>query len=577
MFFFLGVATRIPFTSELLLHMDSGQFALALEKFDITLHQPHPPGYFLYVMIGRFLNSFINDANDVFVSLSVFFSGLTIAVIYLLGRDLFKRRIGIVSAFLALSSPSIWFHGEVSLTYIAEAFFSTLIAFFCWKMIQGDEKYLWISAAALGVAGGIRQNTAVFLFPLWLYSIRSFPRKKMAVSLVILTVTSLLWFVPMVRMTGGWDAYRYAFHELWKFHTGGNSVFEKGPDMFVLYFFTLIRYMVYGLGLGIFPFAILIYFMARGRNVALLEREKVLFLAFWCIPVLLFYLLVFISIQNPGYSLIFLPAFLIIAAVSIDLFGNDMKNILNVNLGVLLFSVLMVSNTLAFFLVPFPVSYRWIRDHDDNLKALLSDIKTFDPGDTVVFVNNYIYYSYRHIMYYLPEYRVYNVDVRITPSGEARKIFQGIHRRTILSDGFFLPGTSRSFVAPLDASDPKYGKTDAYVKEGGVTRDLTPGIRVVSGPISMLGTVFPEVGGKVVPGGGGDGGSDPGVRQESSLWPESWCTKHVSSRRRRAYCLERKRSHGCEGHGESINTSVDSEGKVFHGGKGAWERKRSAI
>src|SRR4030043_931374 len=97
-FFFLGVITRVPFTSRMLLHMDSCQFALALEKFDITVHQPHPPGYFLYVMMGRILHLFIADANTVFVSISVFFSGLTVACVYLLGKEGFERKIGIGAA-----------------------------------------------------------------------------------------------------------------------------------------------------------------------------------------------------------------------------------------------------------------------------------------------------------------------------------------------------------------------------------------------------------------------------------------------------------------------------------------------
>ena len=129
-FFFLGIATRVPFTSRLLLNMDSCQFALALEKFDITVHQPHPPGYFLYIMLGRLLNVFIADANTVYVSISVFFSGIAIAAVYLLGRDIFGRKIGTIAALLALSSPSFWFHGEVALTYIVEAFFSTITAIF---------------------------------------------------------------------------------------------------------------------------------------------------------------------------------------------------------------------------------------------------------------------------------------------------------------------------------------------------------------------------------------------------------------------------------------------------------------
>src|SRR4030066_1507733 len=96
--FFITIITRIPWTSKLLYHWDSVQFALALKKYDITLHQPHPPGYFFYVMLGRLLNLLINDANTVFVSISVIFSGLAVAAIYHLGKEISDKKIGIIAA-----------------------------------------------------------------------------------------------------------------------------------------------------------------------------------------------------------------------------------------------------------------------------------------------------------------------------------------------------------------------------------------------------------------------------------------------------------------------------------------------
>jgi len=93
--------------------------------------------------------------------------------------------------------------------------------------LKGDHKYVWLSAIALGIAGGIRQNTIVFLFPLWLFSVRGVPVRKIILSLGLLGIVFLLWFVPMVWMTGGLNAYRGALGELWLFNTGYVSVFVK--------------------------------------------------------------------------------------------------------------------------------------------------------------------------------------------------------------------------------------------------------------------------------------------------------------------------------------------------------------
>ena len=491
-FFFLAIATRAPFTSRLLLHMDSCQFALALEKFDITVHQPHPPGYFLYVMMGRILHLFIADENAVFVSISVFFSGLTVACVYFLGKEVFERKIGIVAALLALSSPSFWFHGEVALTYVVEAFFSTAIALFSWRILTGQDKYLWISAVILGLAGGIRQNTPVFLLPVWLYSIRNMAPGRIVASLCVLAATCLSWFIPMVWMSGGWEPYRGVFRELWIFHTGGHSLLEGQWVDSIRFSLKLIQYIVFGLGAGLFPFSVVVYSLARRGQFKSMEWRKVLFFSLWILPAVMFYISVFLSMQNPGYALVFLPALFILASFSIFHIGNELGDRYGRKASLAILTAVVVLNTATFFLLQSPVSYRWIRTHDLHLSILLADIKTFDPGETAVFVNNLIYYSYRHFMVYLPEYRAYNVDVRTATTGERRKTFWGINRETFLQEEVTLPENVTRFVTPIVLEDSKYSERYEYESKGVEVRDVTQGMFVASGSVVLLGLVYPE-------------------------------------------------------------------------------------
>src|SRR4030043_1139731 len=205
--FFITIITRIPWTSKLLYHWDSVQFALALERYDIAVPQPRSPGYFLYVMLGRLLNLFIDDANTVFVSISFIFSGLTVTAIYYLAKEMYDKQIAILAALIALTSPNLWFHGEVALSYIVEAFFSAAVALLCWRVLKGEHKYIWLSVIALGIAGGIRQNTIVFLLPLWMFSVKGVPIRKIIGSLALMGLVCLLWFIQMGWMTGGWNGY----------------------------------------------------------------------------------------------------------------------------------------------------------------------------------------------------------------------------------------------------------------------------------------------------------------------------------------------------------------------------------
>src|SRR5205809_1230104 len=103
--FIVTVISRLPFTSRLLFDQDSVQFALALEKYDVYLHQPHPPGYFLYVMAGKLINLFFHDANSSFLALSLIGGGLTVVAVYYLGLSIFDRETGLWAAALAFTSP----------------------------------------------------------------------------------------------------------------------------------------------------------------------------------------------------------------------------------------------------------------------------------------------------------------------------------------------------------------------------------------------------------------------------------------------------------------------------------------
>jgi len=486
--FLLVIITRVPFQSNLLYSMDSGHFALALEKFSVPVHQPHPPGYFLYVMLGRIFRFFTNDANQIFVSISIAFSAFAIVALYYLGKELHGRSTGVLAAAIGITSPTLWFHGEVALTYAAEAFFSTLIAFLCWRTRSGKRSGLWLSAIAMGIAGGFRQDTPIFLFPLWLYSTKDLPLREIALSFGLMALASLSWFIPMLHMTGGWDAYYGAFRELWTNNAGNFTVFGNGWPALKLYSATLFRFVVYGVGIWIFPLVLAFYALIRQRRVGSLDRARSLFLSLWALPAILFYLLVFLHPANPGYSLIFMPVIFIMAALSLEYFCTDLQRFLKKDLYPALAFLLILLNACWFFLSTSPPSYRGIRQHDRELIVMLDGIRTFPPQETAVFVaKDYVFFSFRHIMYYLPEYRVYLVDRRTASTGEARITFWGENKETKMADGIGLPEGIDKVAILTDGDDCRNTGDGVEYHQ----RMDHSGLCILSGPVTLLKGMFP--------------------------------------------------------------------------------------
>src|SRR5262249_50094318 len=150
------------------------------------------------------------------VGLAVAFSGLTTFVVYLLARTAYGRATAFVAATLLAVSPLSWFYGSVGVTYAAEALCATTVAYFAFRTLQGSETDAWLAAGYLGLAGGVRQSILFLLLPLWLGATVAGVRRlrTVVIGLAIMVVTVIAWFVPMIRLTGGFDRYLTASVDL---------------------------------------------------------------------------------------------------------------------------------------------------------------------------------------------------------------------------------------------------------------------------------------------------------------------------------------------------------------------------
>ena len=475
--FLFALAVRIPFASDMLYHHDSVNFALALEHYDISGHQPHPPGYFLYVMLGKLVHLFIADANSALVSMSIAFNGLTVLFIYLLAEAMYDRRTAIIASLLAVVSPNLWFHAEVALTYGAEAFFSTLTGFLCWRLYQGRHCAIWMSVLALGVAGGFRQNTMIFLFPLWLIAAWKGPgRTRIIPALALLVIVCAAWFVPMASMTGGLDVYMGAFKELWEFSTGHNSVFEKGWQHFLIFSRAILSFSIYNLGAGIVIIGTAFYAAARNGELSSICHGTRWFYAAWILPSYTFYQLIFIHPANPGYALIFLPPLLLLCARGTLRLGERMTAISGKKCTAILTLATLVANMSMFLFSDTEISLPTIRRHDRDLTLIMKEMGSFDPDNTAIILQPYLFHGFRLVMYYLPEYTMYMKNDRSVAAGR-KQIFWGTGRRTFISDKILLPANIGR-IATFDFED-----------KGGANSHKVDGLKEIwfsSGPASEM-------------------------------------------------------------------------------------------
>ena len=192
------------------------------------MHQPHPPGYFLYICLGRLASLIFHDANSAFVAISILFSCAAVAMICILTDSWFGHGAARFAGLIFLFSPLAWFHGTVALTYIVEAFFSALVGYLCWRADGGHSNCFVAAAIAVGAAAGFRPSSILFLAPLLLFSMSHAPRKQAAQGIAALILTLLAWLIPMLWIAGP-RAWLSALVSLWLTVPGKASIFNSSP------------------------------------------------------------------------------------------------------------------------------------------------------------------------------------------------------------------------------------------------------------------------------------------------------------------------------------------------------------
>ena len=379
--FVAALALRVPFRSALPYHWDAAEFTIAVTDYNVALSQPHAPGYFLYVMLGRLVHRFVGDPHASLVWVSVVAGSALVSVMFWLGRAMFDRRTGVIAALLAMTSPLLWFHSEVALSYIVDGLLVCVTVLTCWRATRrgawGDAVLI---GALLALVGGVRQQSVIALGPVVLYTFWKFERDrwaKLTGAAAIAVALGLAWFIPMVTLTGGLDSYL----EVVRRHTAFNAPATWAGGGFAALKQNVLLVVVFcaqGLMLaGIAIIAALVLRVYRGTAM----------LATWVISMFLLATVVGFT-KQPGYILNFLPGLLLLAAVALARWPWVTAIVCAVNI------------------VAFPA--REIREHDRQLREAAALIRT-QPAAIVCHAGEYLNFGLRQFQVVLPEYRQYQL------------------------------------------------------------------------------------------------------------------------------------------------------------------------
>jgi hypothetical protein len=462
----IAIVTRLPFRSHRVFNWDAVNFVLALRDYDVRLHHPHPPGYPVFIGMGRAVQLVIPDPNAALVTVAMLLSAGAVAALFLLGKELFGRTVGIIAAIFLLCSVTFWTNGAVALAYPSLALFTTLVALFAWRCNQqGRTAPAWTPfalSAAYAIGGGFRPDLLLFLLPLWIFGHWRLPLRTIVLSGATVCAIVVAWFAPTIALSGGWSGYWKVFRA----YTSDDvlkrySVLENGPRALVVNIRDTVQYTGYALyALAIPVGGSVIWLLSRalawpaGRARRPSDRSR-LFIAYvmlfglWLAPLMIFY--VWVHIGDPGYVFTLVPALLLIGArftadVPDILASRHMRPIARIAIPAIL-AFVIATNSAIFLFRPLSLTAHGIRQQDRTIDGKIAFVRSHGDPATTLLVS---YESYRPWLLYLPEYRVQFVDVTYGTESDRTVTLPPGMTRAVLMDSTLLRALTDS--QPTDAT-----------------------------------------------------------------------------------------------------------------------------
>lgn len=95
--------------------------------------------------------------------INAFFSMLTIALVYRLGREFFSPDVGVITALLTAFSPAALLLNGTLMSHSAGLFLATLFIYAYWRLEQGMKAHLWgiVAGVSLGLLAATRPLTSL--------------------------------------------------------------------------------------------------------------------------------------------------------------------------------------------------------------------------------------------------------------------------------------------------------------------------------------------------------------------------------------------------------------------------------
>ena len=218
--FFLAHLYWLPPTLE---DVDSVNFAMGVRKFDVARHQPHPPGYPVYIAIAKVSTSAMRavgvgspEVAGLAVLSAIGGAALIVAAFVFFRRLLDDDRTALIGVILLVGSPLFWFTAlrpmsDVPGLAVAFVALAALMVAVRWRGAWNSQatRALLLGALMSGISIGFRSQMAVLTTPLMLLAVirPGVPSRARVAAMVAFLLAAFAWAAPLLALTGGLGGY----------------------------------------------------------------------------------------------------------------------------------------------------------------------------------------------------------------------------------------------------------------------------------------------------------------------------------------------------------------------------------
>ena len=275
---FAGLATLFAVTrSHWLDDWDSVNFTFALDDFDVLHHQPHPPGYPIYVAAGKLAYRVIADHAAALTLVSALAGAAIASMFYLLDRRRNDWQMALCATLIMALSPLYWLQSGLALTDMFGMVF--VLAFLLVEGTtpatpRGQFARLIVCGLIAGLSLGARPHLTLLIVLYW--CLRATPwSSPVKVSHVLTAVLALAvgiaaWLVPACLASGGPQTYWTATLGQFEWRLGRPGVSVLGTPITFEYWFARGLNLIGSVGQAFAPMHLTADHIARRAAISLL-------------------------------------------------------------------------------------------------------------------------------------------------------------------------------------------------------------------------------------------------------------------------------------------------------------------